>query len=267
MMHYTRFISLYTIQAILLIHAIGVVAQEPWPSPQNYVSDFANVISPAEENRINSLAKMLQDKTTVQLAVVTIDNLQQRGYGTVDEAAVKLFEAWGIGQKGKDNGLLILVSVQDRKWRIEVGYGLEGTIPDAIAASYGRNILVPRFRQGEYGQGILDLSVALIARIAEEHNIPLSEFNLNAQTIPRGGGNQGQGGGGIFQSFFSIIVFLIMMVLFIRNPSLFLWLMLLNSGRSRGGWQGGSHFGGGFGGGFGGFGGGRSGGGGASGGW
>ena len=262
-------IALWTLLLALAAALPVCAANQPWPKPANYVSDYANVVSDREEAQINQLARTLDQKTKAQLAIVTITNLKERGYATIEEAAVALFEQWGVGQKGEDNGLLVLVSVNDRKWRIEVGYGLEGDIPDSIASRMGRNLLPDAFRAGRYGQGLTDLSVALVAKIAETKNIPLSEFNLSANTArsnPRQNERGRKSGGGFLPIIFGIIMF----VFFIRNPQMFLLWMLMGGGRGRSHWGGGSHFGGGGsfgGGGFGGFGGGSSGGGGASGGW
>ncbi|MFB3788985.1 MAG: YgcG family protein [bacterium] len=237
----------------------------------NYVSDFADVIPAPQEESLNALARRLQEKTTAQLAVVTIPSLADRGYGSIEEAAVSLFESWGIGQKNKNNGLLIVIALKEREWRVEVGYGLEGAVPDITASRLGRTLLPNAFRQGQYGEGLLNLCTALIAEIAKEYNIPLSEFNVNPSSA-RGPGraSSSQAEGGFFQSLFSLFFTLLVFYFFIRHPNLFLLYMLMGGGQRRDDhWRGGSHFGGGFGGGssFGGFGGGLSGGGGASGRW
>jgi uncharacterized protein len=232
------------------------------------VNDFANVIDNQAENWMNNLATQLKQKSGDELAVVTISRLADYGFATVDEAAVDLFEDWGIGEKGKDNGVLILVAVEDRRWRIEVGYGLEGPIPDARASQLGRSLLPDAFRQGRYGEGLQKLSRELVVMIAQERNLPLSELQADAAAAaPSNPRRNKEKGGGIF----SILMFLFFMYLFIRHPRLLLLFMMMGGGRSNNShWDGGSSFGGGFGGGgssFGGFGGGRSGGGGASGGW
>lgn len=275
--------------AVIWVSTISEAAPQPWPKPIHYVSDFANILSNREEAQINALADALEKKTQIQFAVVTADSAIAMGYASIEEAAVTLFSQWGVGHKGKDDGLLILVAVKDRKWRVEVGYGLEGTIPDAVASRLGRTLLPDAFRAGNYGQGLYNLAVALTAEIARNRNIPLNEFNVNAASVQRppnhNSSNQRQKGsaaGGIFSLFMGILV----LFFFIRHPNLFLLLMILNGNRRNNHWGGGSHFGGGFGGGdggfgggfgggsfggggggFGGFGGGSSGGGGASGGW
>lgn len=263
---------LFIIQVIALcmlaISPTSLLAQtQSWEQPVNHVSDFANVINPQNENRINALAIKLEELSQDELAVVTIQSFEDRRFGSIEETAVDLFETWGIGKQGEDNGLLVLVAIDEREWRIEVGYGLEGTIPDAVASSLGRNILVQHFRAGNYGQGLEDLSIALVAKIAEEKNIPLSQFQITEQQRPRQTTqNRQRRSGGIFESIGSILFAIFMLYMFIKHPRLMILLMMMNRGGGRSHWGGGSHFGGG-GGGFGGFGGGMSGGGGASGGW
>ena len=269
-------VRFFLILPVLFFLTLEVNAEpQPWPSPANYVSDFANVISQNQERALNGLFRQVQTKTEAQLAIVTIHSLRKRGFGSIDETAVNLFEQWGIGGKEKDEGLLILVAIEERKWRVEVGYGLEGTIPDVIASRLGETLLVSSFRKGRYGEGLTNLSVQLIARIAKEKNIPLSEFNLSSQaarTQRSSRRSHAARPSNVFGGIVHLIIAALMLVFFIRNPKLFLLWMLLGGGRHRGGhWRGGSHFGGGFGGGggssFGGFGGGMSGGGGASGSW
>ncbi|MCF7849673.1 MAG: TPM domain-containing protein, partial [Kiritimatiellales bacterium] len=98
--------------------------------PRGFVNDFANVISASDEQQLTSMITELRQKTGAEVAVVTIQSLEG---GNIDDFTNRLFEKWGVGQKGKDNGLMFLASMQDREMRIEVGYGLEGAIPDSKA--------------------------------------------------------------------------------------------------------------------------------------
>lgn len=121
--------------------------------PQGFVSDYANIISVADEQYISSQLSELQSSTTVQVAVVTIKNL---GNDTIEGYANSLMKDWGIGQKDNNNGLLILVSLENREVRIEVGYGLEGTITDLQAGNIVNKVMIPSFREGDYSGGIRD---------------------------------------------------------------------------------------------------------------
>jgi uncharacterized protein len=121
-----------------------------YPQPVGYVNDFAGLYSSSFVSSLNQELKDLDQKTTVQFVVVTVANL---GGDTVENYAVNLFKAWAIGQKSKDNGLLLLISKEDRKLRFEVGYGLEGQITDGTAGEIIRTDITPAFKSGNYEAG------------------------------------------------------------------------------------------------------------------
>jgi len=155
----------------------------------------------------------------------------------------------------------LLVAVKDHKYRSEVGYGLEGSLPDSFVGSVGREFLVPYFRKGDYADGIYKAAQALIAKIAAAAGVDITG-------LPRSEGvGKPETGGSLVGTIVSLVVFILAAIAFIRNPRAFLLFFLFSSmsGRSRR-WDGGSGFGGGFGS-FGGGGGGGFGGGGASGSW
>ncbi len=227
---------------------LSAMASQHWPSPTGHLNDFAHVVPSDQAENLESLLTQLETKTGVQMAVVTMKSVEG---GDIDQAAVDLFKAWGIGKKGKDNGLLILLSVGDRKDRIEVGYGLEGIITDGDTGTIRRHAMEPLFKQKEFGQG-LTVGVLELAKLIEAGG----EQNTNPV------GNLY--GAGFWQT---ILIFVILTVL--------LYYLSRKAGPGhRGGWGGGFYGGGwsgggsgGGGGGFGGFGGGGSGGGGSSGSW
>lgn len=243
---------------LILLATTTLYAQEHLPSPAGFVNDFAHVLSSDDRGKLEALFFELDSRTTAEVAVVTIDTTQPRD---IESYAVSLFEKWGIGKKGKDNGILLLVALKDRKVRIEVGYGLEGAVPDALAKQIISGIIIPSFKKGEYAKGIVAGSVAVVNLVAKEYNVTLAGFkDLPAASSPQK---------------ISPLVSLFFLLFFIMMFGLrwgFLWWAILTpgTGRRRGGFWYGSGLGGGsggFGGGFGGFGGGFSGGGGASGGW
>jgi len=121
------------------------------PTLQKYVNDFANVLSSSDESRINTLCSEIEKNSTVEIAVLTVQTTQPM---SIEEYAVKTFEKNGIGKKDKNNGLLIVAAIQDRKWRIEVGYGLEPIINDAKAGRIGRTYLTTYFKEEKYGDGL-----------------------------------------------------------------------------------------------------------------
>ena len=120
--------------------------------PQGRVSDFAEILSARARDALDGLLGGLERRTTAQVAIVTIQSLDG---GQVDDFAHKLFQRWGVGQKGKNNGVLLLVAVRDRKARIEVGYGLEPVLPDVLAGRILREDLFPAFREERYADGLL----------------------------------------------------------------------------------------------------------------
>ncbi len=232
----------------------GIAWAQNYPTaPQGYVSDFAGVIDAGDKEYIARLAKELEDKTTDQLAVVTINSTQPE---TIEGYAVELFKRWGIGQKGKDNGILLLVSLQDRTVRIETGYGLEGTVTDLISDKVIRNMIVPSFKSGQYSTGIKEGVTAIVSVIANANGIKITgEESRIVQSLQSD--NNGFSGW--------LILLIIIASFFLRG---FFWPLILMGGYGGGHGHGrGGGFSGGGGGFGGGFGGGMSGGGGASGRW
>ena len=131
--------------------ALGVTPPIP-AQPHQYVEDLAGVMDNDTRVRLNAMLHELEVKTTAQVVVLTINSLEGEAIESFShETAVK----WGIGQKGKDNGVLLTVAVKDHKYRFEVGYGLEATLPDSLVGSLGRDYLAPNFRKGNFAMGIV----------------------------------------------------------------------------------------------------------------
>jgi len=147
--------------ATLLLAAVPSGAVDV-PYLTGRVLDNAEILKPATRERVSALAKAHEDRTTDQIAVLTIPTL---GGESVEEFAVRVFEAWKLGQKGKDNGVLVVVAPKDRKMRIEVGYGLEGTLPDVAASRIIRNVMTPAFKDGDFDRGIEDGVAAIVAQL------------------------------------------------------------------------------------------------------
>jgi len=228
------------------------------PAPQGLINDFAGIIPPSHEEKMNLLVREVLNKTGATLTVVTFKDI---GGANIDEFTNRLYEKWGVGKKGEDRGVMILLALKERRLRIEVGYGLEGIIPDGLAGQIRDQAMVPYLKKGEYGLGLLNGLYATASIIAKDKGIKLTGLPPAPQRVSS---KKRSSSYGIFLLLFLIFVFLFLF----RSGrmgigSLFL-LMLLSGGR--GGFGGRSSFGG-FGGGFGGFGGGMSGGGGASGGF
>jgi uncharacterized protein len=131
--------------------------------PQGNVNDYAGVLSPAERKSLEDRTVDLRQKTGAQLAVVILPSLEG---GQIDDFTNKLFAKWGVGQKGKNDGVMLLAAIRDRKARIEVGYGLEPILPDALAGRVLDEQLFPAFKQQRYAQGLTQ-AVSRIAGIVE----------------------------------------------------------------------------------------------------
>lgn len=232
------------------------------------VNDFANVIDPASEQRMETIIRSLQQATGDVVAVATVDTFAP--YGDLREYANKLFEnrGRGIGQRGKDNGLLIVLAVRDRQVWVEVGYDLEQFITDGFSGETSRQVMAPEFRSGNYGAGLLAGVERIVSRIAEQRNVTLE----GVRREPARTRQTGSGGSLVLLLFVAFMVINAIVGRLRGTGHRRQW------GGGRGGWSsgvgpfgggfgGGLGGGGGFGGGFGGFGGGRSGGGGGGASW
>jgi len=235
------------------------------PAHQGAVNDLAKIISPEMQGRLEELAIALERETGFALAILTVPSLPENS--TLEEYAVETYAKWGIGTKGKDAGALVLVAVQSRQARIEVGYGAEGYLPDAICKRIIEQEMTPAFRQGDFDAGFSAAAGEIARRVAAEFRIDLSKLSLRNSTPARETGDEGHNISP-FQLFLILLIALLMIGTRPGRAILFSLLLSNLLGGGRGTSRSGG-FGGGFssGGGFGGFGGGMSGGGGASGKW
>ncbi len=222
------------------------------PEPVGYINDFAHILNKKTFNKLNSLAIELKQKTGVELAVVTIKSLKGND---IFDYSMNLFEKWGIGKKGKDNGVLFLIDVGDRKMRINTGYGMEGILPDGLLGRIRDRYILPYFKKGDYNNGILNGVYAVASVVAKAYNV-----KLNGAVQPKR----------VKTKNFSLLdLVLLVAAMFVLGPFMFPFFIGMFLGSYRSGWETplGGGFGGGLGGGFGGFGGGSSGGGGIGGSW
>lgn len=248
---------------LLPFYSFATIPQKPLENV--YIFDYANLIDDSDENNMKLLAKEIEDRTSAEIVVVTVETL---GDYTIDEYALQLFRKWGIGDKEKNNGVLILVNkenlLKNRKGRIriEVGYGLEGAISDGKAGRILDTYAIPAFEKKEYSNGIRDTFFAVANEVAKEYNLSLEEIKKHSNIqIPADYNVEYDYDTGMEAS--DVVSFIVVLIVFI-----YILLRL----RKRGIWHNNNHWGGfgGFGGGgssgggFGGFGGGSSGGGGAS---
>jgi uncharacterized protein len=260
-----------TLGALLIVCAVASAQEAALPELTEPVNDFAHIIDAASGTTLDRMIRQLKEATGDVVIVATVPSIQP--YGDIREYANKLFEnhGRGVGDKGKDNGLLILVAVTERKVWIEVGYALEAWVTDGFAGETSRVVMVPEFRNGRYGPGLVAGAQRIIGRIAEGRNVTLSG-------VPRPRPVSQPSSGGM--PVWAIVLFFVIVLIASRagggpGARVNRWGRGGWSGWSSGvgpfggGWGGGGFGGGGsgFGGGFGGFGGGSSGGGGGGGSW
>ncbi len=241
--------------AIMLVAVAVTEAAVSFPRPQGAVNDFAGVIPPDTQEVMENLAREVLAKTGTALVVATMDTI---GEESVDDYANRLYEAWGIGKKGEDRGVLIFLAVGERKIRVETGYGVEGILPDGRVGEILDGDVIPYLREGDYGTGLLSGMRAVAAVLAQNAGVTLSGA-YTRESAPPEREQPGRRGGRLPL----VILLLVLLPLLATRQGRSLLALLLLSQMS-GGWRGGGGFGGFGGGGFGGFGGGSSGGGGAS---
>ncbi|MFH1387379.1 MAG: TPM domain-containing protein [bacterium] len=149
---------------VILFFSTSFATEPKFPSYIGFVNDFAGMLDSASIEKLNNLGQTLEKKTSAEMAIVTVKTVAPLDPKTY---AVKLFEQWKIGKKGKDNGLLILLSQDERRVEIEVGYGLEGVINDAKAGEILDKYVVPFFKEGKFGEGIYNGAEVMANKIAE----------------------------------------------------------------------------------------------------
>jgi uncharacterized protein len=257
---------------LLIFGAVGVFAEQVKDlKPQGYVNDFAGVLSASAKEKLTALCAEVDRKAGAQIAIVTVSSL---GGEPIEQFSIELATQWGIGPKQQARGVLILLAPTDRKYRVEVGYGLEPILPDGKVGGFGRE-MVPLLQRNDYDGAVTLLTERIASVIAADRGVTLETATVPPAASPAPD-----------HSLFpmSSIVWLVILVVFVFSPVLGFILRLFFGGwmgpRRRGGpWMGGTGYGGGSwggggfggggggGGGFGGFGGGSFGGGGASGSW
>lgn len=251
-----RALAQWLLSVLTLVPAVSVAAPGSQGdvlleslTPAGYVSDFAGVMGERREP-VEELLTELEQKTGAEVGVVTLRSLE----GTdIDDFAVRLFERWGIGQAGRDNGVLLIAAIEDRNVRIEVGYGLEPVINDARAGRLLDEAVIPYFRNEDYGSGLASGAASIAGLIATEAGVELTGIAAVQVSATQRDSNRPE-------ELLPLVLLLLFILLLWRHP----WLALLFlSGQRGGGFPTGGGFGRGRGGGFGGFGGGMSGGGGA----
>lgn len=277
---------IFIILSIFLFSLAAFAGEVNFPSPTGFVNDYAGVLTADQKQSLEQISQSLKQTNGAELAIAIVDSVEPLDSKLY---AVKLFEKWKIGEKGKDNGVLVLLAMKERRIEIEVGYGLEGVLPDALAGQILDDYAVPSFKEGKMGEGVIATAKAVASVVSKEENAP----KLHAKTAETNDGQE------LFFVFILIGVILIGILGAAKDRPLSLvfgifgtvfgyafigfvggllgaviglilgFIFNVKGGGNWGGWtNSGGGFGGGFGGGggdsgFGGFGGGGSGGGGA----
>jgi len=236
---------------ILAVCLSTFAAELMLPSPSRYFNDYAKVASAATASQLNQALEEFERQSSDQIVVTIFPRMQSDS--SIEDYTIRLFRSWAVGQKAKNNGAALFVFVQDHKMFLQVGYGLEWVLPDALCKRIIDEQISPRFKSGDYDGGLTAGVQSIIAAAK-------GEYKGTGATVA-----DSQTSHGWISSLISIglIVLVIIFALFSRGSGMFLpWLLLGSSGSSRGWGGGGSSGGGGFSGG-----GGSGGGGGAGGSW
>jgi uncharacterized protein len=147
---------------LAFVFAAGTAVAADVPFLTGRVVDNAEILAPATRDKLTAALKAHEDASTDQIAVLTVPTI---GGEAIEQYATRVFDAWKLGQKGKDNGVLVIVVPNDRKMRIEVGYGLEDTLTDVASSRIIRDRMTPRFKEGDYDRGVSDGVDAIIAQL------------------------------------------------------------------------------------------------------
>ncbi len=236
----------------LVCFFLPVYAAIVFPVFEGYVTDKASILTTSQRHTLENASQTLEKATGAQVATVVITSTEDV---PIEEYANRLFEKWGVGEKKKDKGVLFVVALQDKKMRIEVGYGLEGVITDGASGQILDTHVLPYFRKGQFAEGITQAHLVLSRLIAEHYGIEGASVPSRAPVKQSRYGAFGQ---------LAMFVILLILAYFFRD---YIWMLLPFLLMGGGGGYSSGSFGSFGGSGFGGFGGGRSGGGGASRGW
>lgn len=227
------------------------------PEFNDWIVDDANIISQNVKTQLKNYIIELEQKTSAEFAIVTIKSLENY---PIEDYSIKLAEKWKVGKKGKDNGLILLVAPNEKKIRIEVGYGLEGILPDGLIGTIIRQNILPEFKKENYEAGITSGALALIGIIAKNNNVTITG-------VPENYYNTGKyKSSSPTSDLISLLIFTVIcfIIIFFNTRNFYRRPRSPFSGGFSSGFGGGGSFGGGS---FGGVGGGGFGGGGASGSW
>ena len=232
---------------LLACPALAAPKIPPVPTSEIYAQDYAGVLSRDTRNRINRLSSDLNSRTRAQIAVVTIPSLEGEA---IEEYSLALFRKWGIGDRKLNNGVLILLAVEEKKSRIEVGYGLEGALPDAKTGRIQDSAMRPAIAAEDYNTAIMNGYTAVLQEVAKEYE---QQLKATTRSSPKK-----RGGTGLdfwdsmpwwAQILAGIVLVLLLLIDWFVLGGFFTRLLFIFAGSGRGGGDRGGGFGGGSGGG------------------
>jgi uncharacterized protein len=164
---------------LLILWAVCIPSQTAHaltvPALKGRINDYAQILSPATISQLDNALRYFEQQESTQIVVLTVPTLSG---DSLEDFSIRVAESWKIGQKKLDNGAILLIAKQERKLRIEVGYGLEGRLTDLVSGRIIRDVIAPRFKQGNFDQGVIDGVTAMMAAVK-------GEFNMNASPPPR----------------------------------------------------------------------------------
>lgn len=210
--------------------AISAFADYTPPKPVGYVNDFAHILTQETRVKLDSLLVQLKSKTGAEVVVVTLSSLDGQ---PIEDVGLSIGRSWKVGQIGKDNGLIVVVAPNERKMRIEVGYGLEGVLPDSKVGRIRDEYMRPYFKQGDYNSGIFYGTQVIAQTIATESGVTLDD----SVSIPAPQPSEQT------SSLASIIMFVLFLFMLIKYPSFTIGFLLGSLG-GRGESSGSGGFGG-----------------------
>lgn len=238
-----KFTLIFTLTLLFLV-SFGTAwgGELPKPTSPIYTQDFAQVLSPETTSRLNSLGAQLDQQTGAQVVVVTVPSLEDQ---PIEDYALNLLRTWGVGDKKQNNGIVLLFAQKEREIRIEVGYGLEGALPDGKTGRFLDELAIPYFQQQQYDLGIYNTYLALVQEAAKEYGVAVTNDNPVYPTQPKTKTS-------LPDWAYPIIVILVVILIildFKLTGGVLTYFLLSALGRGRGGGGGGGGFGGGSGGG------------------
>ena len=191
---------------LLTFCLIGNLAAQNLPLPTGFVNDFVGIMNSRDAAAARDLAAAVKEKTGAELALVTVNSYAP--YASINDFSLALAESWGIGERNKDNGILLILAMTEREVRIEVSYGFEGAIPDSAAGRILDNVVIPAFREGDFSGGLLAGFENIASLVVKEMGVELPGYDLPEV-------NEANGPSSVFVAIFTLFIWVLVVVVFL----------------------------------------------------